>query len=161
MSCSDSITRSDARERTDLTRLKQLYTQELLLLLERSPQLDTVFARHGESVTAPSFSEHLSALMEARCVSIVRLGELALLSRSFTYQLCSGVRAPGRDIVLRLALVLELSMEETQRLLLLAQRGALYPKVRRDAVVICALSHRLSLYDTDELLRSFGEVALL
>lgn len=160
MPSSDAMTCPGLQKGKNLDQLRQLCTQELLLLLEQSPRLDELLAQYGEGM-ASSFSEHLNALMKARSISVVRLSEQALFSRSFTYQLCSGVRAPGRDIVLRLAFVLELSVEETQRLLLLAQRGALYPKVRRDAVVIFALSHQLSLYDADDLLRSFGEVALL
>ncbi len=143
------------------SRLKRLCTQELLLLLERSPSLEPVLEEHGESMDGVSFSGRLNALMEERSISTSRLSELALLSRSFTYQLCSGVRAPSRDIVLRLALVLSLTVEEAQRLLLTAQRGALYPRVRRDAVMIFAISHQLSLFDTDELLRSLGEGPLL
>lgn len=144
-----------------LSELRRLCTQELLLLLEQSPRLEDVLEQYGESIVGTSFTEQLNALMSERSLTTVRLGELALLSRSFTYQLCSGVRAPSRDIVLRLALVLGLTVDQAQRLLLVAQRGALYPKVRRDAVVIFALSHQLSLFSADELLRSLGEVSLL
>ena len=71
------------------------------------------------------------------------------------------MRAPGRDIVLRLALVLALTPEETQRLLRAAQRGALYPRVRRDAAVIFCLNRGLSLLEADDLLRSLGEDPLV
>lgn len=139
----------------------RLCTQELLRLLEQSTQIEAVLAEYGDSMAAPSFSEYLNAVLKERSITAARLSEQALLSRSFTYQLCSGVRAPSRDIVLRLALVLALTVEDTQRLLRTAQRGALYPKVRRDAVVIFALNRRLSLSDTDELLCSLDEPPLL
>lgn len=138
-----------------------LRTQELLAILERSQRVEDVLTEYDRSFDAPDFPSYLSSLMEERAVSAARLGELALLSRSFTYQLCSGVRSPSRDIVLRLALSLSLPVELAQRLLRSARRGALYPKVRRDAVFIFALTRRLSLPDTDELLRSLEEVPLL
>ena len=50
-------------------------------------------------------------------LNAAQLGERSQLSRSFLYQLCSGQRVPGRDIVLRLALVLELSVDQAQSLL--------------------------------------------
>lgn len=156
----DPIPAAPAKEE-HLLDLKRLCTQELLLLLEQSPQVEPVLSEYGGSLDAPAFSSYLNMLMEDRAVSTAQLCARSLLSRSFTYQLCSGIRAPSRDIVLRLALVLRLSMEETQRLLRSAQRGALYPKVRRDAIMIFALTHRLHLFDADELLCSLGETPLL
>ena len=67
---------------------------------------------------------------------------------------------PGRDILLRTALVLQLSLQETQRLLALGDCGALYPKVRRDAAVIFALNHKMTLLETEELLVSLSEASL-
>lgn len=136
-------------------------TQELMDLLESTPQLTRFLEEQADNMQPPTFAQHLAALMEERGLTPAKLGELALLSRSFTYQLCSGVRAPGRDVVLRLALVLKLDPEETQRLLRTACRGALYPRVRRDAVFIFAMQQGLSLFDTNELLCSLEEPPLL
>ena len=47
----------------------------------------------------------------------------AVMSRSFAYQVCSGERAPGRDVLLRMALAMKLSVDETQRLLCIARKG--------------------------------------
>lgn len=136
-------------------------TQELQGLLDTVPQLEQFLEEQADSLQPPSFSQHLALLMEERGLTPAKLGELALLSRSFAYQLCSSVRVPGRDVVLRLALVLKLSPEETQRLLRTACRGALYPRVRRDAVFLFALRQKLGLFDTNELLCSLGEAPLL
>lgn len=136
-------------------------TQELFLFLEKSPQLPLAMDGISDNMESISFPSRLSEILRERSMSASELGEAALLSRSFTYQLCSGARAPGRDIVLRIALVLGLSLEETQRLLRSAQRGELYPRVRRDAIVIWCIGKRLSLYDTDEYLVSNGEEPLL
>ena len=138
-----------------------LATGDLLLLLEKEPEFEPILENYGGSFDALTFDQYLNVLLSARSITAARLSELALLSRAFSYQLCSGVRLPGRDIVLRLAVVLELTTDETQRLLRSAQRGALYPKVRRDAAVIFALNQKMNLFDTDELLRSLHEEPLL
>lgn len=141
--------------------VSRLLTQELESILQQSETLQPALSLIQDNLNPPSFSDTLAQLLEARGLGPQQLSELAMLSRSFTYQLCSGSRAPSRDIVLRLALVLQLSLGETQRLLRAAQRGALYPRVRRDAIVIFCLSHRMSLYDTDEMLTIYGELSLL
>ena len=135
-------------------------TQELLRLIGELPSIDSV-DELSSHMGSPTFPEALSQIMKERDISVTRLCEAALLSRSFTYQLCEGIRVPGRDIVLRLAIVLELSYEQTQHLLLSAQRGVLYPRVRRDAIIIIALGKHMSLSDTDEALRSLGEEPLI
>lgn len=127
----------------------------------QTPQLDVVLEKYKDSIGTTHFSEYLCALLAQRSIDVGRLGGLSMLSQSFAYQLCNGTRLPSRDIALRLALALALTVDEAQRLLLIAQRGALYPKVRRDAVVIFALSHRLGLSRADELLRQLGEIPLL
>lgn len=140
---------------------QRVCTQELLRILEEASRFEQVLTEYGGSMDAPTFPQYLAGLMEQRGLTAARLGEAALLSRSFAYQLCSGARAPSRDIVLRLAIVLALPVEECQRLLRAAGRGALYPRVERDAAVIFALNRKLSLFDADELLRSLEEVPLL
>lgn len=147
--------------RGSVQELQRLCTQDLMLILEQAEELPAALEEISGGLTAPGFPAYLTQLMERKKVTTAQLSELALLSRSFTYQLCGGVRAPSRDIVLRLALVLELTVDEAQRLLRSAQRGALYPRVRRDAIMIFCLNQRLNLLETDELLRSFGEGALV
>lgn len=82
------------------------------------------------------------------------------ISKSYGYQVLRGERTPGRDIILRTALALQLSLKETQRLLAVGGCGALYPKVRRDAAVVFALNQKMTLLETEELLSSLPERSL-
>lgn len=136
-------------------------TEELLRIETHSRSLSGTLKALSGDFQPRSFVENLDVFMVRKDLNPAQLGKEALLSRSFVYQLCSGERTPGRDIILRLALVLGLSVDEAQALLRSAQRGALYPRVRRDAVLIFALSRHMSLYDTDEQLISAGETPLL
>ena len=136
-------------------------TEELLRIETQGRSLTGTLKALSKDLQPRSFAEELAVFMECRGLNPARLAEKALLSRSFVYQLCGGQRAPGRDIILRLALVLGLSVDETQALLRSAQRGALYPRVRRDAVIVFALSRHMSLHDTDEQLILAGETPLL
>ncbi len=141
--------------------LQRLCTKQLTQMLQDAAQLEPVLGNLSDQMDAPDFPAALNRHMEEKQISVPRLCELAQLSRAFAYQLCSGARMPGRDIVLRLALVLELGVADAQRLLAAANRGALYPRVRRDAILIFCLEHRCSLYDSDELLTTYGETPLL
>lgn len=136
-------------------------TDDLFLMLENETDLSANWEHLSEHMDAPSFHEYLYSLTSERKINIRELSVRALLSRSFTYQIFSGDRVPGRDIILRIAVALSLSQDETQRLLKLADRGALYPRVKRDSAVIFALSNKYDLYQTDELLTSLGLESLI
>lgn len=136
-------------------------TDELMRILQSTADLKKTMARIGEDLVDKSFSQRLRELMELRGMKVSELAELSLMSRSFVYQICSGEREPGREVVLRLALLLRAGIAETQRLLRAAGRGALYPRVRRDAVLLYALREELGVFDTDELLAACGEEPLI
>lgn len=140
---------------------KYVSTVELLKVIEDSKNISESWNEFNEAMNAPSFHEYLSELMSERGIDTAQLGVRTLVSRSFAYQICSGERIPGRDIILRIALVLTLSLDDTQRLLSLANRGSLYPKVKRDSLYIYALTNKYSLYLTDELFTHYGQEPLL
>ena len=67
------------------------------------------------------------------------------MDRSYTYQILGGRRNPTRNFLLRIAIFLKLPLEETQRMLSIAQRAQLYPRNRFDAAIIFALEHEMTL----------------
>ncbi len=105
-------------------------------------------------------SELLSGAMAAQQVSPQELAKLIDVERSTLYRLLSGERLTTRNVLLRIALMLRLSVEETQNLLRAGQRAEMYAPVRRDAVLLFAISHCLTLTQTEELLRRKGENSL-
>lgn len=113
-----------------------------------------------QPLTAPSCAQALRNLLDRADISASDWITAADISRSYGYQILRGERIPGRDILLRTALALHLSVEETQRLLTLGGCAALYPRLRRDAAVIFALNQSLSLLETESLLSSLPERSL-
>lgn len=136
-------------------------TGELTRLIEGSSGFTQTLEEIAPELDEKTFSQRLRELMDRRGVKAAELAELSLMSRSFVYQLCSGEREPGRDVVLRLALLLRAGIQETQRLLRAAGRGALYPRVRRDAIVLYALKEEMEVFAADELLAGCGERPLI
>lgn len=109
---------------------------------------------------SPQCAQLLAELLEKSLVSAPEWMAAADVSKSYGYQILRGERLPGRDIVLRTALTLRLTLKETQRLLSVSGCSALYPRVRRDAAVIFALNRRMCLAEAEELLASLPERSL-
>lgn len=108
----------------------------------------------------PTCAQMLLELIKGAGLSAAEWMAAADVSKSYGYQILRGERVPGRDILLRTALSLGLSLKETQRLLAIGGCGALYPRVRRDAAVIFALNQKMTLLETEELLSSLPERSL-
>lgn len=105
-------------------------------------------------------SELLSGAMAAQQFSPQELAKLIDVERSTLYRLLSGERLTTRNVLLRIALTLRLSVEDTQNLLRAGQRAEMYAPVRRDAVLLFAISHSYTLTQTEELLHRKGENSL-
>ena len=74
------------------------------------------------------------------------------IGTSFGYALFNGSRKPSRDTVIKLGMAFGLDLEETQKLLSAAGFGGLYPKIKRDAVIIYAIQRGYSMHQTQEQL---------
>lgn len=134
-------------------------TASLMRLLQN---YDTVFELQSSEdlFSLPTFSEELRLQMVKHGMAIADLMVTADISKTFIYQLLRGERRAGRDVVLRIAIVLKLTVDETQRLLTLSNNNVLYPRIRRDAAIIYALSRDMPLEETEELLTSLPEKSL-
>ena len=132
--------------------------QTTILMIER--------ANHGESL-----SEMLKAIRQSRKlpqILLPRMGgmsnealaDLAGCSRAYVYGIMKGVKHPEKDLLLRIAFVLGMSVEETQEMLQTAHRAPLSARDKRDICVIFGLANGLDLETMDEVLAEQGQKPL-
>ena len=65
------------------------------------------------------------------------------VERCYGYQLLNGKRVPTRTQLVKIALMLRLTFEETQKLLKAAGKESLYARTLTDAKIIHAIEHDL------------------
>lgn len=134
-------------------------TEELMKMIEASPKQ---FEKQKlDNLGNPKFSDYLAKLMERYRSSAQQLIVKTCLSKTFVYQILSGSRMPGRDTVLKLALALGITIDETQRLLTLGGKNILYPRIRRDAAVLCCMLQKKRLDEINQFLEELGEKPFL
>ncbi len=73
------------------------------------------------------------------------------------YDCTCGRKMPTKDKVVRLALAMKLSIEECQEALKISGRAPLYPRIRRDSILIYAVEHHLTILKCNEMLGECGE----
>lgn len=103
-----------------------------------------------------SFSEYILALSNERGIAPAQAVRNAQIDRVYGHQLFSGIRKPSRDKVIQLAFGFTLTLDETQKLLQMADKSRLYPKIKRDAAIIYGLNNLMSLQELQELLYSIN-----
>lgn len=104
--------------------------------------------------------EYMGELLSTHGMTIRELILQLGYERSYTYQMFNGTRVPTRVFLLRLAVLLGLDYEETQRTLFVTGNTLLYAKIRFDAVMIYALERHYDVARVEELLKEVGEKSL-
>ena len=127
-------------------------TDELLKLLFKEQSLEHLLRHTEHSMDIPSFGEYITALTAEKGMTCEQVTKRANLERSYGHKLYSGTRKPSRDTVFQLAFGLEADVDVAQKMLKYACKSALYPKVKRDMVILYCLHNRISLTDTQIIL---------
>lgn len=136
-------------------------TKELMELVKTSPKLFGEMMLDNDVSEYVNFQDYLQSLLEKHNLAVTDIVRISLLSKSYVYQIFSGARAPSRDSAIRIGLAMSCDIDEIQHMLVLAQTGILYPKVRRDAAILCCISQGFNLVDTNDFLESIEERSLI
>ena len=132
-------------------------TQELLEVLKRSPSLKNFLIENEEDFADITLSEFINSFLSQKQLNKSEVIQSSNLTQVYGYKILSGERIPQRDKVLCLAFGLKLNLDETQRMLKIAAAGALYPKVRRDSIIMFAIKEHTDLFTCNEMLYDLGE----
>ena len=135
-------------------------TDMLLDGIFKASALQDFVKMHEDALQLPTLPEHLDALCRDKRMMRSDVVRRAGIDRSFGFQIFQGVKNPSRDKVIQLAVGFGLGYEETQNLIKIAQKSALYPRIRRDAAIIYCLNKHLSFTDVQAVLTGMDMAVL-
>ena len=135
-------------------------TNALMNRIFKSNDLDTFIVKNGDHLWVEDFCSMVKTLCEERRLVPERVILQSQIDRTYGHQLFNGTRNPSRDKVLQLAFGMELNVDETQKLLRAANRSTLYPRLKRDAVILFCLNKGYSIADVQEELIGHGMTPL-
>ena len=137
---------------------RERLTGELLEQLLNAPTPDAYLEQDLTlDRTLPDYLEQLRAAKGLKRSEIIRASDV---NATFVYDVFKGKSRLGRDNAIMLALGMGCTLLETQRLLRLDGVSELWPKVRRDAIIIWCINHGFTRLQTDEELYRLGEKTL-
>ena len=112
-------------------------TTQLLKELENFNTFEEYENANRDSMISKNLSEYLTDLLNERNLTKAEVIRKAELSDGYAYQIFSGLKtAPKRDKLICLSVGMGLSVNETNSVLKIAGLSPLYPKIKRDSIII-------------------------
>ena len=130
-------------------------TQELLKILKNSRKIESYLSNQSKELLNVSLPQYLDRLLKEKNLKKSQCISEANLQRNYGYQ-----RTPSRDKLLSLCIAMRLTLEETHSLLCSTGYADLYPKNKRDSILIFALEKNLNVLETNDLLYELEEATL-
>lgn len=125
-------------------------TNELMETLNASSNIDRYLKDEADSLIDSPLFAYLNQLADEKNIKKSQAIKNAELNEIYGYQIFSGKRFPSRDKLIALAFGMGLSLEETQQLLKYGGFATLYPKNKRDSIIIWCISNTFSICRTNE-----------
>ncbi len=133
-------------------------TDDLMGELMSTQKLEDYLDSH--TIQAPSLAEYLHEELQKRGLRRSRVLKEAQIEQTFGWYVFKGKRGMSRDNVLKLAFAMGFDVRHANRALQAAGASTLYPRYRRDAIIIYCLEHDHTLQQANETLYAFGEECL-
>ena len=127
-------------------------TGDLMESLSASENLDTFLTENESQFCGEDVAAYLNQLLRQKHLRKSTVIRRSMLSEIYAYQIFGGVKKPRRDKLLCLALGMELSLEETQKMLRVCGFPPLYVRHQRDCIIIHALLHQYTVTELNTLL---------
>ena len=135
-------------------------TNNLRQELMEAADLDQFLSENQENFNSGSVPALLEALFRKRKRSKAALAKQSGMSEVYLHQVFAGRRKPSRSRLLCLCFGLNATLDETQELLKQCGLAQLYPKNKRDAIILYGLLHSQDLFTVNDKLFAENEETL-
>jgi len=131
-------------------------TEELLNQITQTANLENYITQHEAEFNKETVASFLNRMIENKHL---RVSDVAIRSGKgdYVYKVIQGTRSATRDILLAIAIGMQLNLDETQSLLKIAGTATLNPRDRRDSIVIYGIANKLKITEICEILYDFKE----
>jgi DNA-binding phage protein len=97
-------------------------------------------------------SSYIKSLLAEKGLSIADVQKKSGIDRTYIYQIMDGSKHPSRDKIIALVVACGMTLPECQRALEISQEGILYPKSRRDSLIIYSINKKMTIMELNALL---------
>ncbi len=133
-------------------------TNDLMNELGNSKNINSYLNENKDYLIDKNIAQILTDVLNQKNLKKSDVIQKAEISEVYGYQLFSGVKTnPSRDKILCICIAMELNLEETQNLLKLTGFAPLYPKSKRDSIIIFGINSLMSVFEINNSLYDQNE----
>lgn len=140
--------------------MEEKSTSGLMSELMKSENLDCYIKANHELLKKQSVADCVNQIISYKGLTRADVAKASGLNVIYAYQVMAGSRNPTRDKLLCLCWAMGLTIDEVQELLKRCGYAALYPRRKRDAVILFAWEKGTGILDINETLFQHGEKTL-
>lgn len=129
-------------------------TNELFSELNNIISIKQFAENNDTELSFPDTLDYFLQLLNTKQITKSDVIKKSGLERTYAYHILSGKKKFNREKIIILSLAANLPLSEVQNLLKYAKEATLYPRDRRDSVIIYALNNKLSIIQTNEILEA-------
>lgn len=127
-------------------------TGELMDELMKAQSFSQYYKENSNHFICDELHIYLSKLLDKLNLTKTDVIKKSELSEVYGYQIFSGHRKPSRDSLLCICIAMKLSLEEVQSILKIAGLATLYPKNKRDSIIIIGINNTRSVAEINTVL---------
>lgn len=134
-------------------------TEELLNLIQKASDIEYYIKENESEMLNISLDVYLSKLLEENNLKIADV--MAKSEQGdYIYKVFKNQRKASRDILISIAIGMELDINQAQKLLRISKNARLDPREKRDSVIIYAITNNISVCELNDILYDIGERTL-
>ncbi len=127
-------------------------THRLWTSVSRTANVHTFIKQNENHFITPDLAAQLNLLRTEKNMIKEHIINRAGLEETYGHEIFRGKKHPSREKLIQLAFGFPLTVEETQRIFLCANKRLLHPRIKRDAAIIFCLEKGKSFMELQELL---------
>ena len=131
-------------------------TDELGFELENSQSIHNYMEANEAEFDDKNFYSFLSTLIADSGKPKTKIVADSCISEPYLYDLLRCEKRPTRNIIIKLSFGLGLTLETTERFLMLAGYRNFYPRHKRDSLLKYAFLNKMNISEADNLLVEYG-----
>lgn len=135
-------------------------TDEMMDKLLQSNNIETYLKENQQYFVDLKVCDFLSEYIKTKKLTKSHIIKKAEISEIFGFQVLSGTRNPSRNTLLSLCIAMEMSLGEIQSALKIAEFAPLYPKSKRDSIIISGIANGDGVCDINNKLFDNNEETL-
>ena len=136
--------------------MRNKLTEELYQEIKRVQNIESYLDCNHNELSEQPFYQYLNNLLDVRNYKKSDVISRSGLNKTYAYHVFSGEKSPSRDKVIALGFGFQMGVEDMQRLLRFSGNRALYPRDKRDSVILFAVNKAKDIISCNVLLNDLG-----